>query len=159
MLSWADNELVERMDRPQRHRLLHGYPMLPLMDSIEPGRSIPIQVEESRPLLVGVLPHASCNPRVAGCGFCTFPQERFNREHVFEVVGQVCEEVRRRVDGIPELRHKRIDGLYFGGGTANLTPAPAFSKLCDVIGDSFDLSRAEVTLEGCRSISWSTTSA
>jgi hypothetical protein len=28
-----------------------------------------------RPLLVGVLPHAFCNPKIAGCGFCTFPHE------------------------------------------------------------------------------------
>ena len=41
-----------------------------------------------------------------------------------------------------------VAGLYFGGGTANLTPAEPFRKLCRTLAECFDLRGAEVTLEG-----------
>ncbi|MBT3224580.1 MAG: Fe-S oxidoreductase, partial [Proteobacteria bacterium] len=143
-----NEELNMRMLLPQRHRLLHGYPMSIWMDRVEPGVRAPLALEETRPLLVGVLPHSSCNPRVKGCGFCTFPHERFRKEDVLQVVRGVCEEIHQSADRLPNLQQKRVDGLYFGGGTANLTPAPAFERLCRVLGSHFDFSQAEATLEG-----------
>ena len=46
------------------------------------------------------------------------------------------------------LDGRPVEALYFGGATANLTPADAFRKLCRQLNDRFDLSQAEVTLEG-----------
>ena len=43
---------------------------------------------------------------------------------------------------------RRVASLYFGGGTANLTPADPFRRLCRALAAGFDLSDAEVTLEG-----------
>jgi coproporphyrinogen III oxidase-like Fe-S oxidoreductase len=48
----------------------------------------------------------------------------------------------------PGLAGRSIDGLYFGGGTANLSPPEPFRRLCRALAGAFDLSKAEVTLEG-----------
>src|SRR5580698_2235210 len=80
--------LQDRMRKPQRHRLLHGYPLAAAMrprdaqapaDDDFPWRS-------ARGLLVGVLPHPYCNPTVTGCGFCTFPHEAYNAPDAVKVV-------------------------------------------------------------------------
>ncbi len=41
-----------------------------------------------------------------------------------------------------------VKGLYFGGGTANLTAPKPFQTLCKDLASAFDFSAAEVTLEG-----------
>jgi oxygen-independent coproporphyrinogen-3 oxidase len=74
------SEVHRRMQRPQRHRLVHGYPRAAAMPRIAADRGRDPVLPESDPgrgLLVGVLPHPSCNPAVAGCEFCTFPHEVF----------------------------------------------------------------------------------
>jgi oxygen-independent coproporphyrinogen-3 oxidase len=48
----------------------------------------------------------------------------------------------------PGWRHRAVKALYFGGGTANLTPAEPFRALCQKLAGVFDLSGAEITLEG-----------
>jgi oxygen-independent coproporphyrinogen-3 oxidase len=101
-----------------------------------------------KPLLVGVLPHSYCNPKIAGCGFCTFPHEDFSSLKATAAVNGVLQEIQNRVSGCPSLEGKRIDALYFGGATANLTPAEPFRKLCRKLNELFDLREAEVTLEG-----------
>src|ERR1019366_8324745 len=73
-------ELRRRMQRPQRHRLLHGYPLaaaLPRISGDQHRDTILPDFDPRRGLLVGVLPHPFCNPKVAGCGFSTFPHEAF----------------------------------------------------------------------------------
>jgi oxygen-independent coproporphyrinogen-3 oxidase len=60
----------------------------------------------------------------------------------------VIQEIRQRVRLDPGLRGRPVWGLYFGGGTANLTPAESFRRLCQELRSAFDLSPAEVTLEG-----------
>ena len=120
-----DDELSRRLAGPQRHRLLQGYPMLPLMRpavAAERGgfmerrvdgelgplpfphlqgkmaehraASEPawIELDASRPLLVGVLPHSQCNPRVEGCGFCTFPHDRFDKQLLRLSAGTVVDD-------------------------------------------------------------------
>jgi oxygen-independent coproporphyrinogen-3 oxidase len=103
----------------------------------------PIQPDSSRPLIVGILPHASCNPTVKGCGYCTFPHEQFRASEVRQTVHAVIAEVSRS-----PLRGRKVEALYFGGGTANLTPPDVFSELCRTVSRSFDLTSCEVTLEG-----------
>ncbi len=77
----AAEELQYRMNRPQRHRLLHGYPQAAAMRSakeVEPELDLLFDPKTKRELLIGVLPHPFCNPAVTGCGFCTFPHEPGN---------------------------------------------------------------------------------
>jgi coproporphyrinogen III oxidase-like Fe-S oxidoreductase len=143
-------ELDARMRAPQRHRLLQGYPMAPLMQPLAPGDALDVEahLDPRRPLLVGVLPHPYCNPRVRGCGFCTFPHEAYSRAGAHETTRAVGLELERTLGCWPELGARRVDALYFGGGTANLTPPADFSYLAERLSRSFDLTGAEITLEG-----------
>jgi coproporphyrinogen III oxidase-like Fe-S oxidoreductase len=146
-LTEARDELAERRRGPQRHRLLQGYPMPKLLRPAPPGELFP-PFDDARPLLVGVLPHAACNPSVEGCGFCTFPHERFRVDEVRAVAGAVSEEIARSRDKYPGLSRRRVGAVYFGGGTANLTPPDAFAALCRALSSAFDVEGAELTLEG-----------
>jgi oxygen-independent coproporphyrinogen-3 oxidase len=142
--------LRERMRKPQRHRLLHGYPLAAALPS-RGAKPVEVRYDAGplgRGLLVGVLPHPFCNPAVTGCGFCTFPHEPYHAERAAEVVEYVGQEIVGRLACQPALLGRRIAALYFGGGTANLTPAGPFRRLCRQLAAGFDLSGAEVTLEG-----------
>jgi oxygen-independent coproporphyrinogen-3 oxidase len=144
-------ELRGRMQRPQRHRLLHGYPLaaaMPRSSSDHPRASIAPPYDPGRGLLVGVVPHPFCNPAVTGCGFCTFPHEAFTARKAALVIDQVMREIEQTLRAQPALAGRAIAGIYLGGGTANLSPAEPFRRLCRALAEAFDLSRAEVTLEG-----------
>lgn len=137
-------ELKKRMAAPQRHRLLQGYPMPPMMTRYRADRPFePVAIDSSRPLIVGILPHAACAPSVKGCGYCTFPQEQFRASRVRETVEAVIDEVRRT-----SLKGRKVTALYYGGGTANLTPPDLFAELHRTAHRVFDLSEAEISLEG-----------
>ena len=143
--------LRERMQKPQRHRLLHGYPLAAAMrrrDPAQPAADLIFDPHAGRDLLVGVLPHPFCNPAVAGCGFCTFPHERYHAGRAGAVVEHVVQEIDSQLARQPALARRRVAALYIGGGTANLTPAGPFRLLCRRLAEAFDLSAAEVTLEG-----------
>ena len=145
----VQGELARRMQRPQRHRLLHGYPMAPLLEPMTgflPHE--PVALDGTRPLIVGVLPHTFCNPAVRGCGFCTFAHEKYSNDAAREVVKRVTGEVRGIDERLPGVRARRVDALYFGGGTANLTPPDSLRALAATLAETFDLSGAEVSLEG-----------
>lgn len=146
-----------RLKKPQRHRLLHGFPLAASMPFLNYDMRRAVELGDprfqhayrlDRPLLVGVLPHSFCNPKIAGCGFCTFPHEDFSSLKAAAVVNGVIREISTRVSKCPALEGKAIDALYFGGATANLTPAEPFRRLCRKLNDCFDLRQAEVTLEG-----------
>jgi coproporphyrinogen III oxidase-like Fe-S oxidoreductase len=145
------SELCRRMAKPQRHRLLHGYPLaaaMPSVDDRERTDTVHIHPTSNRGLLIGVLPHPCCNAALAGCGFCTFPHEPYGASKVATIVDHVVREIDARVGVEPSLRHRPVTGLYFGGGTANLTPPKSFLALCRKLNSAFDLSEAEITLEG-----------
>jgi oxygen-independent coproporphyrinogen-3 oxidase len=84
---------------------------------------------------------------VDGCGFCTFPHERYHEGEVRRVVAQVAREVRERSRDLA-LRERRVDAVYFGGATANLTPPRELARLAEALEEHLELSTAEVTLEG-----------
>jgi oxygen-independent coproporphyrinogen-3 oxidase len=143
-------ELSQRVRRTQRHRLLHGYPMAPLLRPLA-GPTPPqgrLALDPSRPLIVAVLPHTFCNPTVRGCGFCTFAHEKYSNAAARNVVGHVAAEIRGTAEAFPEARDRRVDAVYFGGGTANLTPPECLRDLGAALLETFDLSDAEVSLEG-----------
>lgn len=143
-------ELDRRMTRPQRHRLLQGYPMAPVMQparrGYDPLRAGPL--DRSRPLIIGILPHTFCNPRVRGCGFCTFPHEKFERGAIRKVTDRVAREIEHLSLRAPGLCGRQVEAVYFGGGTANLTPPAELNRLCAALASTFDLAGAELTLEG-----------
>ncbi|WXH27514.1 hypothetical protein WA016_01438 [Myxococcus stipitatus] len=124
--------------------------MAPLLSStyegITPIRSF--EYDHSRPLIVGVLPHTFCNPKVKGCGFCTFPHEDFANEPMRRVVEQVAREIEHTVQVEPALGKRVVDAVYLGGGTANLTPPLAMKRLMESLAAAFDLGGAELSFEG-----------
>ncbi|MCI0703559.1 MAG: radical SAM protein [Planctomycetia bacterium] len=146
-------ELARRMRGPQRHRLLHGYPLASAMPeatspAFEPEHTLAFD-QSKRQLLVGVLPHPFCNPAVTGCGFCTFPHQPGNSAKTQPVVKSVISEINQTLDRhILDLLLRPVTALYFGGGTANLTEPTAFRDLCKCLAEAFELKDAEVTLEG-----------
>jgi coproporphyrinogen III oxidase-like Fe-S oxidoreductase len=170
--------LASRMRRPQRHRLLQGYPAVAAMTRAIPGeaREVPVrsrattrlrgldgalaytrgaaplepaalEVDRSRALIVGVIPHTQCVPRREGCGFCTFPHDRADaggRRRMMDSVGEDMEFVLAD----PRLAGRRVEAVYLGGGTANLAEPDALRALVDRLAARLDLSGAELTLEG-----------
>ena len=166
-------ELARRMAGAQRHRLLQGYPMLPLMRSATPdrlhrrdldgalsalagrGREAEgpwIRLDPSRPLIVGILPHTQCNPKIEGCGFCTFPHDRYDKRTLLRTVEEVGDQIGTLFAQRPELAKRRVDAVYFGGATANLTPGAALRAVGERLARNIDLGAAEVTLEGVPSL-------
>lgn len=144
-------ELRRRMTLPQRHRLLHGYPLAAALhpaDDIDEDSSVAFGRSE-RKLLVGVLPHPFCNPAVTGCGFCVFPHEPGNAAKSTPVVRSVMQEIRTTVDGqVTDLFDHEVSALYFGGGTANMVEPEPFRDLCEELTENLRFGQAEVTLEG-----------
>lgn len=151
------SRLRKLMTRPQRHRLLHGYPLAAAMTyadcdvrrSAASGEGdFRLGPDPASELLVGVLPHPFCNPKIQGCGFCTFPHETFTAIKSGAMVQAVTKEIDDRQGTPPGTAKAQIAGLYFGGGTANLTPPASFRSLARKLSETFDVSQAEVSLEG-----------
>jgi oxygen-independent coproporphyrinogen-3 oxidase len=142
--------LLRRMARPQRHRLLHGYPMAPLMRAVPDGYDpfASFEPDSFRPLIIGVLPHTFCNPKVKGCGFCTFPHETFARAPLQRVLNAVAIEIEETARRQPSLCERRVEAVYFGGGTANLMAPGDLEKQGAILASMFDISASELTLEG-----------
>jgi oxygen-independent coproporphyrinogen-3 oxidase len=116
-----------------------------------------ITIDESRPLIIGVIPHTQCVPKTPACGFCTFPHEAQDKRQRAAVVRSVSREVflvARSHEN--ELLNRRVDAVYFGGGTANLASTAEIRELFDTLGKFFEVAQAEVTLEGIPSLfaSW-----
>lgn len=143
-------DLARRLAGPQRHRLLQGYPQVALMRSSDPAhaRRVHVPLDTDRELILGVLPHPFCNPQLSGCGFCTFPHQRYASPDARSTVEAVIAEVRARTEREAGLAQRKVSALYFGGGTANLTPPNAFAALGATLADAFDLRGAELSLEG-----------
>ncbi len=169
-------ELARRQALPQRHRLLQGYPMMPLHRRAAPDRAHErsldgrlvrlatrgepevelepawVALDATRPLIVGVLPHMQCNPKVKGCGFCTFPHDSYSKRTLLDTVDAVEREMWDVVTAHPSLAKRKVDAVYFGGATANLTPRKALVSLGTALARAFDVTQAEMTLEGVPSL-------
>jgi oxygen-independent coproporphyrinogen-3 oxidase len=104
-------------DREVRNRAANG----------DPEFVLPRDQESE--LLVGVLPHPFCNPKLNGCGFCTFTHETFSVLKSTAVARAVVQKIDNRLSRQPDLQNASVAGLYFGGGTANLTPPQPFRVL------------------------------
>ena len=144
-------ELRRRMRRPQRHRLLHGYPLAAAMPRIaedRPRDTILPEFDPRRGLLVGVLPHPFCNPAVTGCGFCTFPHEAFTSRKAAVVIDHVVREIEQTTPGSTRPRGTADRRPLLRRRHGQSQPAGAVRRLCRALPQAFDLSAAEVTLEG-----------
>lgn len=204
-------QLAERMARPQRHRLLQGYPAVPAMVRAvpegdrrgQPGlvrqidgavidhayaqaqrsllqlspsvpgltadqqaqvekararaaarvadgdRSAPplFEVDRSRGLIIGVIPHTQCVPRQEACGFCTFPHDPAHEGQRGQMVEAVAEDL-GRLGAHPALEGREVEAIYLGGGTANLSSTDQVSHLVRALDLRFNIRDAELTLEG-----------
>jgi coproporphyrinogen III oxidase-like Fe-S oxidoreductase len=160
--------LTRRMAGPQRHRLLQGYPAVPLMRHAAPDLSsfrgfdgalthgdAPeppfITIDPTRKLILGVIPHTQCTPKVRGCGFCTFGQDPYRRSSMTMATSQL----RVDVEGIRAGRRfagRNVAAVYFGGGTANLTPVRDLDSMFTRLAEIMNLRDAELTLEGVPSL-------
>ena len=158
-LLWLPNLMAEQLQHrqttPQRHRLLHGYPMAPMMFPIQKAGKPRVDnindlldFDEQRHQVIGVLPHPFCNPKLRGCGFCTFPHETYHATQAQTMVDKVIQEIATFSSHYSKWCQRPVAALYFGGGTTNLTPPEAFRKLCQKLTATFDLRQAEITLEG-----------
>jgi oxygen-independent coproporphyrinogen-3 oxidase len=121
------DELASRMRRPQRHRLLNGYPAAPLM--LETPRPLAFldagEHDHHRPLIIGILPHTFCNPVRRGCGFCTFPLERFAAAKAQATTRAVADEITAAVRCVPALGQRSVPAVYLGPDAAGgRPPAP-----------------------------------
>ncbi|MDP3499698.1 MAG: radical SAM protein [Myxococcales bacterium] len=224
----ARDQLVERMDRPQRHRLLQGFPAVPAMSAAVPvatgplerprrlvrsfdgaavdlgfeeaaselkrGKPAPVpisdtdapeqrarleahntqtaarwleeeprlraivdggrhdeapwlNIDRTRDLIVGVIPHTQCVPRREACGFCTFPHDVANQTARERSIDAVARDV-RAVGSHEALRGRPVHAVYLGGGTANLSTPDELGRLLSELRSAFVLDDAELTLEG-----------
>jgi oxygen-independent coproporphyrinogen-3 oxidase len=107
-----------------------------------------VQLDPARPVIIGVLPHTQCNPRVEGCDFCTFPHDPYEKGLLRRSVRAVTDQVHEFFREHPALSRRRVDAVYFGGATANLTPKGELLALGQALAEHVELSGAEVTLEG-----------
>lgn len=208
-----DEELRQRMLRPQRHRLLQGFPAVPAMERAVPfegpgaeamlrgvdgglddsafsrasaghdprgrqhrsaapdprdvdqrvqaviargDRAEPpyLDVDSSRSLIVGIIPHTQCTPAREGCGFCTFPHDRPDEDTRKETATRLFLDL-ISVTGLALSDHRagafserRVDAVYLGGGTATLSAPDELRDLVEGLAEAFRLDDAELTLEG-----------
>ena len=151
--SIIENYINEYEEKPQRHRLLHGYPFPNLMQTIKNKEQLHdifngLSISENKPFIIGVLPHTFCNPMVKGCGFCTFPHESYNKSDLTSTLKNVSNEIELFRSKYNTLFNSDVKSIYFGGGTANLTPLNLFTELCYKLSKTFNCEEAEVTIEG-----------
>jgi oxygen-independent coproporphyrinogen-3 oxidase len=111
-----------------------------------------IHLDPSRPVIIGILPHTQCNPRVEGCGFCTFPHDHYDKATLLQSVEGVAIQIDELFVQRPDLERRKVDAVYFGGATANLTPKSALAAVGRCLAQHVDLRGAEVTLEGVPSL-------
>jgi oxygen-independent coproporphyrinogen-3 oxidase len=221
--------LAERMSRPQRHRLLQGFPAVPAMVPVDPGKvgsprqrrpsrdsgkapvrqldgrlddvrfrtaidglaKLPgpldgepetpeeraqqahydefwearrtmwqsivdggdlsepgfLEVDGTRDLIVGVIPHTQCIPRTEGCGFCTFPHDAANIHTRRNMIARVIDDINTVTRDGP-LQGRTVSAIYLGGGTANLSSTEEIARLVQALARNLRLADAELTLEG-----------
>jgi oxygen-independent coproporphyrinogen-3 oxidase len=149
-----ERHLDEHRHRRQGNKVLHGYPppllwrerRVPVEEVLARGRRTAPRVPKRLLLYVGT-PY--CLPTEPDrCGFCLFPSEVYRRRsQLDEYLGALERESRLyrcAGDGA------RLEGLYLGGGTANLYLPDQYPRLLGIVRSALGSipPTAEVTLEG-----------
>jgi len=149
-----DAFVEEHRRRRQGNKVLHGYPppllwrqrSVPVAEVMALRRRTAVAVPKRLILYVST---PFCLPtRPDRCGFCLFPSEVFrNRAQLDEYLGYLELEGRLYRD---QFDGGALDGVYFGGGTANLYPPDRYERLLGLVrGILGSIQPAtEVTLEG-----------
>ena len=84
-----------------------------------------------------------CRSKCRYCDFCSFPQ--IDSETVERYADELC---RRLVASSPLAADRRVDTVYFGGGTPTLLPIEHFCKIMEAIADHYVLTPdCEITAE------------
>lgn len=112
-------------------------------------RSAPrlFDVDATRDLIVGVMPHTQCVAQRESCGFCTFPYDPANQRGRRDMMSAVAENILGLTREAP-LTGRKVEAIYFGGGTANLAEPEGIARLVEVLGRHLRIADAELTLEG-----------
>ena len=163
------DELERRMKEPQRHRLLHGYPMsrgmkpIPKEEEVQPDEEEineqwrkPVKTPPTwsdiedffqyiissgrrKKLAVGVIPHPCCTTLKEQCGYCSFPCEKYSVRTEAKSIRAVMAELWELEKRYPEITKRPVSSLYFGGGTANLTSHGWFKELCHALNTTLQI--------------------
>jgi oxygen-independent coproporphyrinogen-3 oxidase len=87
----------------------------------------------------------------AKCTFCNFASGAFGVEHIQPYVDRLCEEIRGAndvADRAGATLPRRVDTVYFGGGTPSLLTATQHRQIFEALRGEFDVDLdAEITLE------------
>ena len=83
-----------------------------------------------------------CKRKCNYCDFCSF----VNKQNEFDAY---TDELCRRIGEFAQSKgHRRVDTVYFGGGTPTLLPISCFERIMAAIRGSFDIDKdAEITVE------------
>ncbi len=85
-----------------------------------------------------------CVKKCAYCDFLSFPS---GRQVQREYTDALIREIRRRGSN-PGLRERRVDSIFFGGGTPSQLPAGWLCEILSAVRDSFTVTEdAEITIE------------
>lgn len=140
--------------RRQGNKVLHGYPP-PLLwreravnvrDVLALRRATSGSVPKR--LIVYVATPYCLPTEPDRCGFCLFPSEVYRDRAQLDAYLGGLEREGRLYAG--EFDGAALEGLYFGGGTANLYAPRQYERLVGIVRDALGVipPRAEVTLEG-----------
>jgi oxygen-independent coproporphyrinogen-3 oxidase len=116
-----------------------------------------LTIDKTRPLIIGIIPHTQCIPATPACGFCTFPHDAQDKRQRAAVVRLVTNDILNVVQSHEDgLLNRRVDAIYFGGGTANLASTGEIQELFNALKAVFNVAQSEVSLEGIPSLfaSW-----
>jgi oxygen-independent coproporphyrinogen III oxidase len=87
----------------------------------------------------------------AKCTFCNFASDAFGSGRMQTYVDRLCAEIhesRISAEKIGALLSRRVDSIYFGGGTPSLLAPKQFRQIFKALHDEFEIAPdAEVTLE------------
>jgi oxygen-independent coproporphyrinogen-3 oxidase len=69
-----------------------------------------LNIDRTRDLIVGVIPHTQCVPRRAACGFCTFPHDSANQKARLYALDAVARDI-RTVGAHEAIRGRRVHAV------------------------------------------------
>lgn len=150
-----EKKLRERMQRAQRHRLLHAYPMRSGMDAYTGHPRQLLHTHRRKRNAIGIIPHTFCNTGIRGCGFCTFPHESYSKVGIHESMRAVIKEIQLRKQTSSSFVCAPLSSVYIGGGTANLSQREEWRLLLEEISTLPHSKETEFTLEGAPLYFWS----